>query len=73
MLFRFQRGSLEDSMKTVVEVDSIEKLTAILREAGYPLGLIRLYPYGYDLRIQWNTHVVTIDGMAVGFTNGALS
>ena len=70
MLFRFHRGSLEDSTKTVVEVNSLEEIRALLRSAGYPPGEVKAYDYGYDFRIGWNTHVVTVNGKHVGFTNG---
>ena len=32
-------------------------------------GKIEVKPYGFDDRINWNTHIVTIDGKAIGFTN----
>ena len=70
MLFRFHRGSLEDSMKTVVEVNYLAEIKALLRSAGYPPGEVKVYDYGYDARINWNTYVVTIDRKHVGFVNG---
>lgn len=72
MLFRFQRGSLEDSMNTVREVNSLAEIEALLRSAGIPSGKLKVYDYGYDSRVGWNTHVVTVNGKHVGFTNGRM-
>jgi hypothetical protein len=67
-------------MTTVVELadptallDHIRKLAepwptfpAVTRET------VHIHPYGYDPRIGWDTHMVTLDGYGVlGFTNGA--
>ncbi len=72
--FRFHRGALAESMATVTTVADKEALCNIIRAAwGYPAfgdGQIEVSPYGYDNRIQWNTYVVTLDGKAIGFTDG---
>jgi hypothetical protein len=38
----------------------------------YPIhsGQVKVVPYGYDARINWDTHIVVVDGQAVGFTDG---
>ena len=72
MLFRFHRGSLEDSMKTVREVKSLAEIEALLKSAGYLPGKIKVYDYGYDFRVGWNTYVVTVNRKHVGFTNGRI-
>lgn len=70
-LFRFHRGSLSDSMNTVVPVSGLYELIAQLSKLYEP-GKILVRPYGYDKRTGWNTHIVTIDGNAVGFTDGPI-
>ena len=68
-LFRFHRGSLEDSMKTVVKFDTYDELVKII-EAGQrpewgPIGKITVENYGgFDDRIGWDTHLVCLDGCA---------
>lgn len=70
--FRPQRGGLAEAMKEVVEVSGMDGLKAHLRSIGYLSegGVVRVEPYTYDARIGWDTHLVTIDGNAVGFTDG---
>lgn len=72
-LFRFHRGSLEESMATCREVNGLFDLVEILTASGIGPGKIEIKPYGRDDRIGWDTHMVTVDGNAVGFTNGPLS
>ena len=69
--FRFHRGSLADSMATVREVNSLYELITALNDVCEP-GKVLIKPYCYDDRIDWDTHIVTIDGRAVGFTDGPL-
>lgn len=74
VIFREHRCYLEDSMKTVVEVESLDQL----RKHIYKVipecrgAIIEVKEYAYDDRIKWNTFLVTVDGRAVGFTNGEL-
>lgn len=75
-LFRWHRGGLADSMATVVPCTSMVALVSILRTEP---GLERLTPervkvefYARDDRIQWACHLVTVDGLPQGFTNGYL-
>lgn len=74
MLYRDHRGSLEDSMKTVVQLPAT--LTALAVHIGKELGY-KIYPadidvrpyFGYDERIGWDTHIVLFCGRPAGFTN----
>ena len=59
-------------METVEEFSGIGELCMIVYEVFEP-GLLQVEPYGFDDRIGWDTHIVTIDGNAVGFTNGPVS
>jgi len=75
--FRWHRGSLDDSMATVVEFDgSIHGLIDILKADALPwfppleLDQVKVIHYGYDPRIEWHTHMVTVMGGAIGFTDG---
>lgn len=84
LLFRFHRGGLDDSLKTVVEVDSLESLISIISKdweewilEPLELDIIKIDPYVYDHRINWDTHIVTVrfknlekdSFMPVGFLN----
>ncbi len=68
-LYRDHRGSLVDSMKTVREMLTFNELKNHI-ESIHGEGEIVVKEYCYDGRIKWNTHIVTHDGKAVGFTNG---
>ncbi len=77
MKFRFHRGSLTDSMATVIEVDSLEELMPLI---DFDLPSDRAYLtctwYAKDDRIDWDTYIVTYHSLAytfpVGFSNGLL-
>lgn len=78
--YRDHRGSLSDSMKTVqefeVKADLTDYLQKDLDKFGFKLkpGDVKIRPYGHDSRINWNTHIVTIDHYGVaGFTDGILT
>lgn len=77
ILYRQHRGSLADSMETVQPVESVDDIRKIeddLREFGYDLSVIEVKPYGFDARIGWDTHIVTVPGYGpLGFTSGPLS
>jgi hypothetical protein len=81
MKFREHRGSLEDSMKTVVTVTSMGSLKKIVKGMFPDLGKIEeitIEKYSYDKRINWDTHSVNVKFLAlkhkviVGFTNGPI-
>jgi len=68
-LYRDHRGSLEASMETVQEMESFADLKNHI-EKIYGSGEITIKLYCYDSRIDWDSHIVCINGNAVGFTNG---
>jgi len=77
--FRWHRGSLAESMETVVEFDgSKEALFVILKSDALPwfpaidIHDVSVEPYAFDDRIGWDTHIVTVTGGACGFTDGAI-
>ena len=76
MTFRYrdQRGSLEASMKTMVE---LADRAALVKHLQAQYGYERLRPedievswYGYDSRLDWQTYLISINDNAVGFTDG---
>jgi hypothetical protein len=77
MKFRFHRGTLAESLKTVCEISSKAELLAILtQEFGFSIRdeMVSIELYVYDNRIDWNTHIVTIRNYGVaGFTDGLLT
>ena len=57
-------------MRECVELSDMAFLKLYLRSMGYPDGVVLVEKYGgFDERIGWNTHLVTIDGNAIGFTD----
>lgn len=67
-----QRGSLEEAMKETVELADFAALRAHIAET-WPealLGTVVVKPYGYDARIGWDTHLVCVNGNAMGYTDG---
>ncbi len=80
-LYRPHRGMLEDSMREVVEITDFAHLVRHMRrevESWYPKEELpteentKLEPYCYDPRIGWDTYLVTVNGNAWGYTDGAL-
>jgi len=77
MKFRFHRGSLEESLQTVREVESLDDVRELLIWQVV-LSLLPEYfkltcrYYTYDKRINWQTWVILNDGLPVGFSNGEL-
>lgn len=73
MRFRMHRGSLDESMKTVIDVDGFNGLAAHIREKFIDFGptfddsQLKIKAYGGDdARIGWrDVHIVTIDGYGV--------
>lgn len=77
--FRENRASLEESIKTIVEVSSREELINHIRKLQEQLGVeidgkdVSIEYYGFDTRLGWETHIVTDKDRAVlGFTDGPL-
>jgi hypothetical protein len=67
MKYRRQRGSLRDSMATMIEIEPTIGALAFVLEA--PPSAIAVEPYIYDKRTDWDTYLVCVEGMAVGYTN----
>jgi hypothetical protein len=67
MKFRPQRGSLAESMAEVVELPATRH--ALAKHLGEPDRAILVTEYAYDDRIGWGTHLVTVWGSAVGYTD----
>ncbi len=71
MKFRPHRGSLDTAMDEMVELQpTVEALATHLK---VPASAISVKPYGYDKRIDWDTHMVLVDGSPWGFTDGPLT
>lgn len=62
MLYRDNKGSLEESMKTVIEINNINDIISHLNKIHKPLNKtieeIKFQYLGYDSRIDWNTYYV---------------
>lgn len=79
MKIRIHKGGLAESMKTVTEIEpTTEAIAEYLRSQWDSLGYgvypenIRVEPYGFDERIEWNTYIVLLDGNGVAFTDGPI-
>jgi len=75
-----QRSLLTDSMETVADIiPTAEAVADYLRAQWGGLGYgveadkIRVEPYCFDERINWETYIVLLDGHAVAFSDGPLS
>jgi hypothetical protein len=53
-----------------MQIENRDALEAYLRLLGHK-GKVEVRFYGYDLRLQTDTCIVTVDGNAVGFTYNA--
>lgn len=75
-LFRRHRSTLAESMATCVEITGMRDLEEILSQDDSCCGSILVEQYshdplrGFDVRNGWDTHLVSVNGCAVGFTNG---
>ena len=79
MKFRWHRGGFKKSMETTIELrdtKELEELVVAWAKKHYIRSIGDFYrvdvsPYGgVDSRNGWDTHIVTLDGNAVGFTDG---
>lgn len=78
MKYRPHRGMLAESMAETREFPSRAALVEHIRQelADFSVPVLdehlHIKPYGYDERIDWDTHIVTLDGYGVlGFTDSA--
>lgn len=71
VLFRPQRGGLDEAMKEVVAIKSLEEIRNFYGKE-FPLqGKLKVKHYGYEERIQWDMWIVLDgEGRACGYTNG---
>lgn len=75
--FRFHRGSLDESLKTEIEVRNIETLHEVvckeLQDYSFSESSLIIGFYGYDKRIEKNLYSVRIYGIGiVGFLDSEL-
>ena len=76
--YRDHRELLVDSMETEREFESRSDLVEYLQrstdefaDGKYDCRDITIESYGFDERIGWNTHIVSLEGYGVfGFTDG---
>jgi len=83
MKYRDHTGSLDESLKTQIDVeceqDIIDHLNKFYNEFGKEVEEIKMSHAGYDDRIGWDTHYVThrLKGETVfnvaGMTNGTFT
>lgn len=75
MMIRLHRGSFDDSQSTMAEIEPTESAVLLYLSARWgqsTTGVVKVAPYVYDPRIKWDTHVVTLNGDVVAFTDGPL-
>lgn len=79
MKIRIHRNGLSASMATVAEIEPTkEAIGHYLRDQWDILGYgvfsdqITVEPYCWDDRINWDTHIVLLNGKAVAFTDSPL-
>jgi hypothetical protein len=80
-LFRMHCGTLEASMATAVEVNTLHELRDHLKSILMldDVGEILITPNSldgescHDKRTGWDTYAVMVHGSAVGFTNGIIA
>lgn len=80
-LIREHRAGLDESMATVQTVRDREHLVKIIGESFANFSRIKITPekvtvepYGYDRRINWDTHLIYIKGYGVwGMANGPIT
>jgi hypothetical protein len=69
MKFRQHRGSLEDSMKTLIEVSSLKELAEKLELEGLRIEFYCNDPRPIDFK---ETYIISDKHGVVGFSNGKL-
>lgn len=77
MLFRFHANTLEESMKTCIEISDRNDLISFLKNKSTLFRNIKeeeiqCDPYGYDSRIGWRTYLITDKYGVIGMTNGKI-
>lgn len=81
MTFKYRNHSGEtvyEAVAKAITFDNKGQLVRYLKNRYEDSGFVNdntvidIEPYGYDRRIDWDTYIVTADGRAVGYTNGAV-
>lgn len=75
MLYRQHRGSFNESMETVITVNSLDELVSHLNSDMMffiTKQSIKFKNIGIDKRNGWKTYMVFTDDMVAGYTNGIL-
>lgn len=75
MLFRPQRGELLESLYEAVKLlPNKDDLVKVLLSFGHDATNenVSVKYYCSDSRTKWYTHIVTVKGQGVGFTDGPL-
>ena len=73
MKYRPQRSGFAESMAEVVDLPNRQALLNHLAGVGLLEGgshSVNIRPYCYDDRTGWKTYIATVDGQAIGFTDG---
>ena len=63
ILYRPQRGSLDEAMAELKEFSSVKEMLEYLvkeHEKAFDISDIYISYYGYDERIEWETYIVTV-------------
>ena len=68
MKFRFHRGSLDDSLKTEVEINP-PTLNALAVYLDVEQNDLTVTPYCFDERCGWDTHLVKTSDGVLGMTD----
>lgn len=79
MQIRWHRDTLEESMKTVQEIEpTLEALKEAFDKEHKLFGVytdkseFKFEFQGFDPRIYWNSYLITYNGKIIGFSNGKL-
>lgn len=68
IMVRKHRGGYAESMETAKEIDATMEAVAEYFEC--PVDGLTVEPYsGIDFRNHWDTHLVCLNGNAIGMTN----
>ncbi len=74
LLFRFHSGTLDDSMATIIKIESHDHLITLIKDAwDVNPTEITIKPYIYDDRIKWDTHLVLVHLGNISYPIGYLN
>ena len=71
MKYREHRGFLDDSLKTVVELE--DNIQALSQHLNIPVSELEIIPYGFDKRINWDTYLVKTKDGVLGMVDTKIS